>query len=54
MDTTLLAQDGFDTAITSAISGMSADFTTVGVAGIAIGVVLFGLQRGWSFLRSLV
>ena len=44
----------FGDTITTAISGLGGEFTTVGVAAIGIAVGLFGLQRGWKFLRSLV
>lgn len=44
----------FGDTITGAITGIGAEFSTVGVAAIGIGVVLFGLQRGWKFFRSLV
>lgn len=44
----------FATTITGAVAGMGGEIATVGAAGIGISVVLFGLARGWSFLRSLV
>lgn len=45
---------GFADTITGAVSGMGAELATVGAAGITIGVVVFGLQRGWKFIRSMV
>lgn len=44
----------FATTVTGAVAGMGTELATVGAAGIGIGVVVFGLARGWSFLRSLV
>lgn len=44
----------FATTVTGAVAGMGGELATVGAAGITIGVVVFGLQRGWKFLRSMV
>lgn len=44
----------FGTTVTGAVTGMAGEFSTVGVTAIGIAVGLFGLQRGWKFLRSLV
>jgi len=44
----------FSSTITTAVSDMGGELATVGAAAIGIGIVVFGLQRGWSFLRSLV
>jgi hypothetical protein len=44
----------FGTTVTGAVAGMGGELTTVGAAGIGIGVVIFGLRKGWSFLKSMV
>lgn len=44
----------FATTITGAVSDMGPQLATVGAAAIGIGVVVFGLQKGWKFLRSMV
>jgi hypothetical protein len=44
----------FGTTITGAVAGMGAELGTVAVAGIGIGVVIFGARKGWAFLKSLV
>lgn len=47
-------ESSFGGIVTSAVSGMGGELLTVGAAGVGIGVVIFGVQRGWRFLRSLV
>jgi hypothetical protein len=57
MDNTLiLAQEGagFASTVTDSVSGMAGEFGLVAAAGIGIGVVLLGAQRGWRFLKSLI
>jgi hypothetical protein len=44
----------FAETVTGAVSGMGGELTTVGTAAITIGVVVFGLRKGWQFLKSMV
>jgi len=37
--------------ITTAIAGLSDDLLTVAGLGLAIGVAIFGLKKGWSLVK---
>jgi hypothetical protein len=40
--------------ITTAVSGLQADLLAVGGIGIGISAALFGLVKGWGFVRKLI
>lgn len=40
--------------ITSAVAGLQADLLAVGGIGIGISAALFGLVKGWGFVRRLI
>lgn len=39
--------------ITTAVSGMGAEFTAVGAAALGIGVLTYGTKRVWGFFKSI-
>lgn len=39
--------------ITTAVTGMGAEFTTVAGAGLGIGVVVYATKRLWGFFKGL-
>lgn len=49
-----MGEAGFASIVTGAASGMGAELGTVAAAGVGIGIVIFGVRKGWKFLKSLV
>lgn len=49
-----MADDGVLSTITGATGSLQTDLLGVGGAGLAIGVVIYAVRKGWSFFRSMV
>lgn len=44
----------FVDTITDAVAGLSGQLLTVAAAGLAIGVAIFGLRKGYGVVRSFI